>query len=626
MIYSMRWLRLLLAVCGGVLIFLGERTLAAHQAGPVLMGVGLALLVVLPLLVAWQRRGAARGALALEAAPAALFLLAALLYLAAQAIPQAEAAGRHWRGIVTWAWALTLLLGLFPFLFVEMSLWSQGHSQAPAPERLRRALEAGLSLGLVLCLVVALNFVFNRLEWRWDLAYFKTTDPSSATMQLVEGLGEPVEVAVFFPENHVILSLLRSYLQPLAAGQDNLNLNFYDAELHPVQARDFKARQNGSVVLRKGKVRKEISVGTALNRARARLSEFDSSFFSAMLEVSQERRMAYITVGHGERNERPAAKNDPRSGVVGLRALLAERNFTVKNLGLGQGLGREVPSDAALVVVLGPTEPFLRGEAAALKSYLKKGGRLLVFLDPETAGAGPRPGKRAKGPLLKLLQGYGLTYTPVVQAHDRFHARRTFGKADRGLLVTIAYGNHPSVSALRRKAGQNPLLLLGAGAWQKGKPPAGMVVQDVVKGMGGTWGDRNGNYEFDKGAEKRAQPLLAVAVSPKAVSPKALSSKETAAGKTTPEGPHILGFADADFALDFLLQNRTNRLLLAESIRWVTAGDLPPGLTGKEKDVKIIHAKGDEWVWFYLPVFAVPLLMLGLGFWFSGRPGMKRGA
>ena len=52
----------------------------------------------------------------------------------------------------------------------------------------------------------------------------------------------------------------------------------------------------------------------------------------------------------------------------------------------------------------------------------------------------------------------------------------------------------------------------------------------------------------------------------------------------------------------------------------------PPGLTGKEKDVKIIHAKGDEWVWFYLPVFAVPLLMLGLGFWFSGRPGMKRGA
>ena len=233
MIFSVRWLRLLLAVCGGVLIFLGERTLAAHQAGPVLTGVGLALLVVLPLLVAWQRRGAARGALALEAAPAALFLLAALLYLAGLAIPQAEAVGRHWHGIVTWAWALTLLLGLFPFLFVEMSLWSQGHSQAPAPDRLRRALEAGLQLGLVLCLVVALNFVFNRLEWRWDLAYFKTTEPSSATRQLVEGLGEPVEVAVFFPENHIILSLLRSYLQPLAAGQDNLELNFYDAELHP---------------------------------------------------------------------------------------------------------------------------------------------------------------------------------------------------------------------------------------------------------------------------------------------------------------------------------------------------------------------------------------------------------
>ena len=617
----MRWLRPLLAVCGGVLIFLGERTLVAHQAGPVLTGVGLALLVVLPLLVVWQRRGAPRGGLALEAAPAALFLLAALLYLAGLAIPRAEAAGRHWYGIVTWAWALALLLGLFPFLFVEISLWSQGFSQTPAPARLRRALESGLQLGLVLCLVVTLNFVFNRLEWRWDLAYFKTTEPSGATRQLVEGLGEPVEVAVFFPENHIILSQLRAYLQPLAAGQDNLNLNFYDAELHPVQARDFKARQNGSVVLRKGKVRKEISVGTALNRARRRLSEFDGSFFSAMLEVSQERRMAYITVGHGERNERPAAKNDPRSGVVGLRALLAERNFTVKNLGLGQGLGREVPSDAALVIILGPAEPFLRGEAAALKAYLEKGGRLLVFLDPETAGGAPGPRKRAAGPLLKLLQGYGLTFTPVVQAHERFYARRTFGKADRGFLVTVAYGNHPSVSALRRKAGQNPLLLLGAGAWQKTKPPAGMNVKTVVKGMGGTWGDLNGNYEFDKGTEKRTQPLLALAVSPKAV-----SLKKAAAGKSAPEGPHIMGFADADFALDFLLQNRSNRLLLAESIRWVTAGDLPPGLTGKEKDVKIIHAKSDEWVWFYLPVFAAPLLVLVLGVWFSGRPRMKREA
>ena len=88
----------------------------------------------------------------------------------------------------------------------------------------------------------------------------------------------------------------------------------------------------------------------------------------------------------------------------------------------------------------------------------------------------------------------------------------------------------------------------------------------------------------------------------------------------------MLVYADADLAMDFLMRNRANRLLLAEGIRWLTAEDLPSGLTDKGKDVKIIHAKGDEWFWFYLPVFAGPLVVLGLGLWLSGRIGSRRRA
>ena len=51
---------------------------------------------------------------------------------------------------------------------------------------------------------------------------------------------------------------------------------------------------------------------------------------------------------------------------------------------------------------------------------------------------------------------------------------------------------------------------------------------------------------------------------------------------------------------------------------------MPAGLTESEKDVQIVHAKANEAVWFYLPVFAVPLLVLLAGWVFSGRPGWRR--
>ena len=76
--------------------------------------------------------------------------------------------------------------------------------------------------------------------------------------------------------------------------------------------------------------------------------------------------------------------------------------------------------------------------------------------------------------------------------------------------------------------------------------------------------------------------------------------------------------------MDFLMRNRANRLLLADGIRWLTAEALPSGLTDKGEDVKIMHAKGDEWFWFYLPVFVGPMVALGLGLWFSGRIGHRR--
>lgn len=613
---SSRWLRPLLAVLGGTMMVLGERVLAAYQSvGPYATGAGVALLVLLFALVLRQRRGAARAAFLLEAVPAALFLISAAFYLGGMIALESSAANSQWHGLMTWGWALTLLLGLFPFLLVEISLWSQGYPDAPEPTRLMRALQAGLFLGLTLCLVVTLNFIFSRLDWQWDLAYFKPARPSPATLELAEGLQEPVDVALFFPKHNLIHSQVRSYIDFLTTQGMKLEVKSYDADLNPVEARDYKVRQNGAVVLRKDKARKEINVGQNRKRARRKVREFDSLFFAALLEVAQKKRMAYLTVGHGERNVQRTQKENPRTGVGELRALLTERNFTVRKLGLAQELGRHVPNDADLVIILAPEEPFQAGEIKALKTYLDSGGRLMVFMDPETQKFA-RGRKNASLPLMRFLADYGIDFVPVVQANDRIFLSRTYSKADHGFIMTVAYQNHDAVKSLRSNANRNPLLFLGAGTLKAGKPPAGLQLRPTVKAMAGTWGDRNGNFEFDEGKEIRSQSILSLALARKMAGRKA--------GK--PEGTRMLVFSDADVAMDYLLRNRSNRLLLAESIRWLTAQALPSGLTDKGKDVRIVQAKGDEWFWYYLPLFIGPLVVMGLGMWLSGRIGFKRSA
>ncbi len=429
-------------------------------------------------------------------------------------------------------------------------------------------------------------------------------------------------MGIFFPENNPVLPAVRAYFQGLRQGAQRLEIAFFDAELAPKKAISFKVRGNGTVVLKSGNVQKAIAVGTDLNKARRNLRKFDVTLLTALLEVSREKRRVYFTIGHGERNEHFPESGRHSQGMNGLSSLFAERNFLVKPLGIAQGLGREIPSDAAMVAIIAPTERFLPNEIGTLRKYLAQGGRLLVFLEPVQAG---QPGKGQPAPkggasLSALLEAYGLKFQSVPQANDRIYAQRTFTKADRALLVTIAYQSHLSVAKLYSQRNQYPLILWGAGAWQKGKAPPHLVVRETIKGMAGTWGDGNGNFTFEAGKERRTQPILAVAVHPK----KRRLFRRMRAPNKGAEGPRILAFSDADLASNLLIRNRANRLVMAGGIAWLAGDEKLRGLPTSEEDVKILHLKKDALVWFYLPVFGVPLLVMGLGFFLVGRPKLGR--
>lgn len=630
-----------LAVAGAAVLLLAERIWPGTAATPYLAGLGAAALVAalalnLPPFLEGAGAGGLRPVAGWLAAPYALAVAAVAGFFASGALPAGGAV--DWADLAGAGWALAALAAAVLLGFVTLARISQGRVPGGDPRRIRLAGSAGLSMALLAVGVVLLNLVFARLPWQWNLAYFKITQPSEATREAADTLAQPVEVAAFFAPDSEVRPLIRAYFEALgpietgpapagepgattqaAAGGEGggrLHVRFLDAHLNPDQADAYKVRDNGWVALKRGGQVLPVQVGEELDRARATLRTFDRTFFTKLVEISRPKATVYLTAGHGERTDRDVPGSGPAHGKGALtrfRTLLSERAYTVKPLGLADGLGERVPADAALVISAAPTAPFLAEEAAALRTYLDGGGRLLAFLEPDT-GAGAAAGKGGLGgvTLAALLKDYGLRFDAAPLANDRFHARLTNTKADRALLFTAQYQAHPVTANLRRVATQFPLLFLGAGGLAVDSPPDTLEAKPLVLAMPGTWADDNHDFEFDAG-EKRSQPGLVVGVSRRAKGSEPKGGLRPHARRNAGGQPVLVAFADADVASDLLIPYRANRLAIDDALGWLVARDKPVGLPRSEEDVPIQHARSDDWLWFYLPVLGVPALVLAFG-------------
>jgi hypothetical protein len=667
---------------GMALVFVGERVLSGlEKGGGAATALGVLCVVVATALRFSPRFKTGGERKSIEAVLAVLSLTGLLslvvyfattdagvdkLGLGSMAVTKKE----HILGVLRVLWVALVAISLIPMLFAETALWPMRRAERPESRRVRAAASAGLTLVLAAVYCALLVYAAGGLPWKADYSYFKTSRPSESTRKIAASLAEPVKVVAFFPDVNEVRNEVSGYLRELAAGMPKLQVQVTDRLLSPKLPKELRATQDGVIVFSRGSVNYTVSVGTELDAARPKLKTLDIDVLEQLLKLARARLTAYMTVGHGELNDAGKAKEDPSRSASIAKALLQKQNLTLKDLGLAQGLGSEVPDDADVVLVLGPSEPFANEEIGALQRYADRGGHLFIAFEPDAntaqitspdaaspqtatpaGSAAPAPAPAASGASKKpsapsekpsatetpeaapawaaaLANIAQLTYTPTVLANDHAHVRLSFNNSDQMRIISNSFSSHASVSTLSRNSSQAAVVFFGAGSLERAGN-ATAKIDFAVRAPSGSFPDRNKNYVQEKDSEKTGSFNVAAAVSRPIAGAAAPPDKDKKPADKKPESKEMRAFvvADSDAFGDLVMSNvRGNQVFLADAVRWLVGEASFAGAETSEEDVRIESTKQQDLSWFYATIFGAPCLVLAAGVVISRRSRRAGGA
>ncbi|MFN8641995.1 MAG: GldG family protein [Candidatus Binatia bacterium] len=434
---------------------------------------------------------------------------------------------------------------------------------------------AATLLGTLGCLVAlaCAQRLAARTGWRVDLTPEQRAVLSDHARGILASLTEPVALTAFLraddPRNREIEDLLAR----VAAAQPLVRYRVLDLNRNPALARELGIDAYGALVVESGGRRRDFA------------NPDEPTLMAAIIQVTRpDRPRVYVTAGNGERR---LADRDRRNGFSSANIALINERYDVGELRLDADT--PVPADAAAVIVPGPERDLSPAALRQLDAYLRRGGGVVVLLDPGQAPA-----------LAAQLQRYGIVASDEVVLDPE---RRLFAG---DLLTMLVPGHDPShpisanlsaaplLSALRPVRGAG-----GAGAALLTTSPASWRTPDrdpLTTGAGTFVAERDTR-------------------GPVAVAAAAQVPAADRAGRLVVVG-------DADFASNLLLDYAGNRDLFLNAVDWVAGEDTLIGsrplrqLPGVNQ-LFVSAAQGETIFW--LGAVAQPMAALLLGLVVVGR-------
>lgn len=426
------------------------------------------------------------------------------------------------------------------------------------------------TLGCVVALACAQRLA-ARSGWRVDLTPERRAVLSEHARGILAALTAPVALTAFLraddPRNREIEDLLAR----VAAAQPLIQYRVLDLNRNPALAREFGVDAYGALVVESGGRRRDFA------------NPDEPTLMAAITQVTRpDRPRVYVTAGNGERR---LADRDRRNGFSAANIALINERYEVGELRLDADT--PVPDDAAALIVPGPERDLPPAALRQIDAYLRRGGGVLVLLDP---GQGPA--------LAAQLQRYGIVAGDEVVLDPE---RRLFAGDLLTMLVPERNPAHPisaNLSAAPLLSALRPVRGAGAGA----------ATVDLLSTSAASWRtpDRGalatGGGEFV--ADRDTRGPVAVAASAE------LPGDGARAGRLVVVG-------DADFASNLLLDYAGNRDLLLNAVDWLAGeetliGSRPPRQLPGVNQLFVSAAQGETIFWLGAVAQPVAALLVGL--------------
>ncbi|MBC7661470.1 MAG: Gldg family protein [Chitinophagaceae bacterium] len=577
----------ILFVTGALVLFASQR----YGVAPALcnlVGSGLFLLTLVNDSVSFSKsQSTGRDYLKVVLAWKCSWILAAVLYFISHYIvlthPQAST-------YLLLASVVFIILGGFVGFGIEIA--SLRPFAFDAQDAVSRKWRSSLSLGFIVLGLLGINYAAVKKDKSFDLTFLKASAAGEASKKIVDRLPHAVRVGVFFSQESEVLPLIREYFSSLP--QDKLKFEYYDKDFNPMQSEEFRVARNGQIVLMDGDKRQRFEIGNRMDEARRNLKTLDSAFQKALLQLTSEPAAIYFTSTHGEMLWESGG---PLRSIAAFEEIMRGQNFKTRRL---IAMFNEVPADAKLLAIIGPTTSFTAQEAEALDRYIKKGGRILLALDIDKAEGDGGAVEVGVDELPKYLASLGLRYNRIPVAHDERFVTNSRQKSDRYFIFSNKFGKHPSVSTLNASSDRLTLMSFRTGSWDlEPSPSQAWTFTPTILSITGSFRDANGNFEGDSNEPRGNYPLVV-------------------AGETK-DHAKLIAFADASIFSDTLMKVSGNQFATLDAVRWLTDRTEQAGAIESEEDVLIRHENNREVLIFHSSIYLFPLLVLAFGAFVNRR-------
>jgi ABC-type uncharacterized transport system involved in gliding motility auxiliary subunit len=456
------------------------------------------------------------------------------------------------------------------------------------------------TVGIVLAVVLTgmVNWLGFRHYVRGDWTKSQLYSLSEKTANVLKGVDADVSVIVFMTPSTPLFTEVKELLARYAAKAPRIKVEYIDPDRDPLRTRqlaqDFGVSAANTVVFASGDRKKYVTSD--------QLAEYDYSgmqygqqpkmkgfkgeeqFTSAILAVVNPKQpKIYFTTGHGEHDIDGFAQD----GLSQLKEYLKRDNLVAEKTTLLKG---EVPADCDLLVVAGPRAPFAEVEIGAIRTYLGKGGRALLMLDPVLGGQ-----QRPSG-LEALAKEYGVEYGDdlVIDPNNALPF------VDLSTVFANDFRSHPVVDGLRGMAVVLPVARSVATT-----TAAGATSTQLLTTSSGGWGERDlaaiaARRPIDKNDTDTQGPVsLGVAA-------QAEADREN--------GWRLVAFGNSYFIANAQLANAGNLNLGLNAINWLARREQSLGIAPRAPEqVQLFLSRTQMRAITLISLLGLPALAIALG-------------